>query len=111
MPDLKGPSGDLQPRVRNAVDRRSCNDQQRFLPNSAGLYSRTITATSVSGAEVFISDNIGIPVATIYAWKGIYIGDNTLIGGNTKILDNDFRPLDIDARKADDKGKIPRLRV
>ncbi len=77
-----------------------------FLSNLVGLYSRTIIVTRVPGAKIVIGDNVGISGATIYARKGIYIGDNTLIGGNTKILDNDFHPLDIEARNADDKEKI-----
>lgn len=35
---------------------------------------------------------------TIYARKGIYIGENTCIGGNCKILDNDFHPIDMEER-------------
>ena len=35
---------------------------------------------------------------TIYARKGIEIGENTAIGGNTKILDNDFHPIEAETR-------------
>ena len=49
---------------------------------------------------------MGISGATIYARKGITIGDNTMIGGNVKILDNDFHPIEAEARLADDKRKI-----
>ena len=41
---------------------------------------------------------MGISGATIYARKGITIGDNTCIGGNCKILDNDFHPIDTEDR-------------
>lgn len=77
-----------------------------FLSNLVGLYSRTIIVTRIPSAEIFIGDNVGISGATIYARKGIYIGDNTLIGGNVKILDNDFHPLDIESRNADIKENI-----
>lgn len=65
-----------------------------FLSNLVGLYSRTIIVTRVPGAEVIIGDNVGISGATIYARNRIEIGENTCIGGNVKILDNDFHPID-----------------
>lgn len=77
-----------------------------FLSNLVGLYSRSIIVTRVAGAKIKIGNNVGISGATIYARKSIEIGDNTLIGGNVKILDNDFHPIDIEARNADDKEKI-----
>lgn len=69
-----------------------------FLSNLVGLYSRTIIVTRAPGAVIEIGNNVGISGATIYARKGIYIGDNTCIGGNCKILDNDFHPVDAEAR-------------
>lgn len=69
-----------------------------FLSNLVGLYSRTIIVTRASEAVIDIGDNVGISGATIYARKGIYIGDNTCIGGNVKILDNDFHPIDAESR-------------
>lgn len=69
-----------------------------FLSNLVGLFSRTIIVTRAPGAVIEIGDNVGISGATIYARKGIYIGDNTCIGGNCKILDNDFHPLDVETR-------------
>lgn len=69
-----------------------------FLSNLVGLYSRTIIVTRSPGAEISIGNNVGISGATIYARKGVYIGDNTCIGGNVKILDNDFHPIDMEQR-------------
>lgn len=69
-----------------------------FLSNLVGLYSRSIIVTRAPGAFIHIGDNVGISGATIYARKGISIGDNTCIGGNTKILDNDFHPIDAETR-------------
>lgn len=69
-----------------------------FLSNLVGLYSRTIIVTRAQGAAIEIGDNVGISGATIYARKGIYIGENTCIGGNCKILDNDFHPIEAEAR-------------
>lgn len=69
-----------------------------FLSNLVGLYSRTIIVTRAPGAEIVIGDNVGISGATIYARKSIHIGENTCIGGNCKILDNDFHPIEVEAR-------------
>lgn len=77
-----------------------------FLSNLVGLYQRTIIVTRTPQAEIRIGNNVGISGATIYARKSITIGDNTNIGGNAKILDNDFHPIEIEARNADIKEKI-----
>ena len=77
-----------------------------FLSNLVGLYSRTIIITRIKNSKIIIGNNVGISGATIYARKSIEIGDNTLIGGNVKILDNDFHPLEIEARNNDIKEKI-----
>jgi len=77
-----------------------------FLSNLVGLYQRTIIVTRTPEAVIKIGDNVGISGATIYARNRIEIGDNTCIGGNTKILDNDFHPLEAEARNADVKEKI-----
>lgn len=69
-----------------------------FLSNLVGLYSRTIIVIRTHGAEIKIGDHVGISGATIYARKNICIGDNTLIGGNAKIIDNDFHPIEVEAR-------------
>lgn len=69
-----------------------------FLSNLVGLYSRTIIITRTPEAVIEIGNNVGISGATIYARNGIYIGDNTCIGGNCKILDNDFHPINADER-------------
>lgn len=69
-----------------------------FLSNLVGLYSRTIIVTRTPGAEIAIGNGVGISGATIYARKKIFIGDNTAIGGNCKILDNDFHPIDMEDR-------------
>ncbi len=69
-----------------------------FLSNLVGLYQRTIIVTRAPGAKIHIGNDVGISGATIYARKSIVIGDRTVIGGNVKILDNDFHPLDAEKR-------------
>lgn len=75
-----------------------CVIKSSFLSNLVGLYSRTIIVTRSPGAEIRIGNHVGISGATIYARKGIEIGDNTAIGGNVKILDNDFHPIEAEER-------------
>lgn len=84
----------------------NCTIKSSFLSNLVGLYSRTIIVTRTPEAKINIGNNVGISGATIYARKGISIGDNTMIGGNAKIIDNDFHPIEVEARNNDDKSKI-----
>ncbi len=83
-----------------------CTIKSSFLSNLVGLYSRTILLTRVPGASIEIGNHVGISGATIYARSRIVIGDYTNIGGNVKILDNDFHPVDQQARMKDDKERI-----
>lgn len=84
----------------------NCSIKSSFLSNLVGLSQRTIIITRTSDAKIEIGNNVGISGATIYARKCISIGDNTLIGGNVKILDNDFHPIEAEARNRDDKSMI-----
>ncbi len=84
----------------------NCVIKSSFLSNLVGLYSRTIILTRIPGASIEIGDRVGISGATIYARSSISIGDDTNIGGNVKILDNDFHPIDPEARRLDDKEQI-----
>ncbi|WP_242829826.1 acyltransferase [Butyrivibrio fibrisolvens] len=76
----------------------NCTIKSSFLSNLVGLYSRTIIVTRAPAAYIYIGKNVGISGTTIYARKGIIIGDNTAIGGNVKILDNDFHPIEFEER-------------
>lgn len=69
-----------------------------FFSNLVGLYCRSIIVTRAPGAKITIGNGVGISGATIYARKSITIGDNTAIGGNVKILDNDFHPIEVEDR-------------
>lgn len=88
-----------------------CVIKSSFLSNLVGLYSRTILLTRLPGAVIKIGDNVGISGATIYARDRIEIGSNTNIGGNVKILDNDFHPVDPVERLVDNKEAIGTLPV
>lgn len=83
----------------------SCTIRSSFLSNLIGLYQRTIIVARDSG-KIMIGNNVGLSGVTIYARKLIEIGDNATIGANTKIMDNDFHPIDTDARLNNDNTKI-----
>lgn len=70
------------------------------------MSERGSIVTRTPNAEIVIGDNVGISGATIYARESIHIGDNTLIGGNVMIFDNDFHPIEVEARNQDIKEKI-----
>ena len=63
-----------------------------FVSNMVGLYQRTIIVARYGG-RVSIGSGCGISGSTIYAMRSIEIGNDVLIGGNCKIIDNDFHPL------------------
>ena len=85
---------------------KNCTIKSSFLSNLVGLSQRTIIVTRTEEAKINIGNNVGISGATIYARKSISIGDNTLIGGNVKVFDNDFHPIEVEARNMDDKDAI-----
>lgn len=63
-----------------------------FVSNLLGLYQRSIIVAR-HGGKITIGSGCGISGSTIYAMREITIGDNVLVGGNCKIIDNDFHPL------------------
>lgn len=84
----------------------NCTIKSSFLSNLIGINHRTIIVARTKEAKVIIGNNVGMSGATIYSREKIVIGNNTFIGANVKILDNDFHPLDIDDRNNDNKNKI-----
>ena len=76
-----------------------------FFSNLLGLYQRTIIIARGEG-KVHIGDDVGISGSTIYAREEITIGNHVLVGANTKIVDNDFHPLNVEARNANDFSKL-----
>lgn len=75
----------------------NCTVNSNFFSNLIGLYQRTIIISRGTG-KICIGNKVGISGATIYSRNSITIGDNTLVGANTKIFDNDFHPLDVQER-------------
>ena len=75
----------------------NCHIRSSFLSNLVGLYQRTIICARDKG-KIFIGDGTGISGVTIYARTEIRIGEKCIIGGNVKIIDNDFHfPVRLDS--------------
>ena len=64
-----------------------------FLSNLVGLYQRSIIMAR-AGGKVVLEDDVRMSGVTIYARESIRIGKHTSIGGNVKIFDHDFHPID-----------------
>jgi len=72
--------------------------------NSAGMAKRFSIYTH-KGAIVIIGNNVGLSGVSIHSRESIKIGNNTIIGANTSIWDNDFHELDWNDR-LNRKGNI-----
>lgn len=83
----------------------NCTIKSDFLSNLVGLYQRTIIVSRENGI-IHIGNNVGISGATIYSKELIEIGDYTNIGGNVKILDHDFHPIEAEARRMNNMDMV-----
>lgn len=65
--------------------------------NMVGLYQRSIIIARYGG-KIKLEAGVCMSGTTIYSMNCISIGKDTVIGGNTKIIDNDFHPLQASER-------------
>lgn len=72
--------------------------------NLIGLYQRTIIVARENG-NISIGENVGISGTTVYG-SDIVIGDYTIIGANSKIIDFDFHSTDYLERRTDSQKSI-----
>ncbi len=75
-----------------------------FTSNLLGNYQRSMIISR--GGDITIGNRVGMSSCSIYSWQKISIGDGTIIGVNTKIVDSDFHPLDPIARINGDSTQI-----
>jgi len=75
----------------------NCKINSNFFSNLIGLYQRTIIVARGKG-KIILGNQVGISGTTIYARERVEIGDNSIIGANCKIFDNDFHSLDTEER-------------
>lgn len=68
-----------------------------FMANLMGLYQRSIILAR-AGGKIVIEEDVRMSGTTIYSRASIHIGKHTSIGGNTKIFDHDFHPIDPEER-------------
>lgn len=65
--------------------------------NPIGGSDRTIIFAK-DGASIQIGDNVGMSNCTLFSACKIEVGNNVLIGGNTKIYDTDFHSIEYENR-------------
>lgn len=74
--------------------------------NPIGVDQPITFCTLLPSAKILIGDRVGMSGGTICARQLIEIGNDTLIGANTYIFDNDFHAIDSIARAADDYTQV-----
>lgn len=84
--------------------------KNRFEDNFVGLNHKTVIIAR-DGGKISIGNNCGISGSVIYSLKEIEIKDNVMIGGNCKIIDHDFHPLEPKARLEDNRKMIRRKKI
>ena len=69
-------------------------------PSSNVLHlARPCTLAAIRpGAKIQIGNNVGMSGVTLVAADKIQIGDHTMIGAETTIVDTDFHPIDMNER-------------
>lgn len=75
------------------------------LSNLVGMHQRTILIAR-DGGTIRIGDRVEMSGCTIYALWDIIIGERTMIGANTIIMDTDFHPLGATERRSLDRSQI-----
>lgn len=76
-----------------------------FLSNLVGMHQRAILIAR-DGGIIRIGNGVEMSGMTIYALRQIEIGEDTMIGANTIIIDSDFHPLDPALRHSTDRTLI-----
>lgn len=66
--------------------------------NRSGINHPTVIATEAPGAEIIISDGVGMSGSSIVAVEKIEIGNDTMLGANTNIYETDFHCIDANQR-------------
>ena len=84
--------------IGNEVSINSC-----MKSNPIGGDTRTVLFAKGKG-KIRIGDGCGISNATLFACDSITLGNNVLIGGNTKIYDSDFHWLNFEKRMNEQGG-------
>jgi acetyltransferase-like isoleucine patch superfamily enzyme len=71
-----------------------------YTSNPLGV-NRSFLTTLSKDSKLIIGDNVGISGSVICVAEEINIGNNTLVGANTRIFDNDFHSINHEERGID----------
>lgn len=75
--------------------------------NAIGINHSVVFTTLSSKAIIEVGRNVGMSGGAVCAKSRITIGDNTMLGANMVIADNDMHPVDADLRIKNDNTNIP----
>lgn len=84
------------------------NSRLRY--NPIGGQDGSIIVAHKNG-KIVIKNNVGMSNVTIVSQKSVTIESFVLIGGNVRIYDTDFHPIDPELRKSNDSGAVMRKAV
>ena len=90
--------------IGNDVVFNSCDNR-----NLVGLTGPTILC-ACKGARIEIGSQTGFSSVVINSRSRIEIGNNVNVGGNTRIFDHDFHPLEWRARRHPEQGEKTRVK-
>ena len=76
--------------------------------NLVGLTNPTILCAA-RGAKISIGNHTGLSSCVINAGASIVIGSHVNVGGNVRVFDHDFHPLDWQDRRQPQKGENTRV--
>ena len=78
--------------------------------NRVGLTGRVLLQTFGEG-RIFIGDNSGGSACVLSSRSSITLGKHVNLGGNVRIFDHDFHPLDPQLRRLGEKDQAPHIRT
>ncbi len=77
--------------------------------NLVGLTNPTILC-ACKGARITIGDGSGFSSVVMHSLTQITVGDNVKVGGNVRIFDHDFHPIEWQARRHPEQGEKTRTK-
>lgn len=67
--------------------------------NPAGISHHTVLAAERPGAQLIVSDDVGMSGVVLEAWQKIEIGARVNLGAGACVFDTDYHPLNAEQRK------------
>jgi len=85
--------------------------QSLWYLNRVGYAHPTMLQTEDKNSFIKIGDYLEASGVTLYASKGITIGDHVLLGANTVIVDTDLHPVSVKIRDASDRVNVGKKEI